>query len=262
MVELICSMVISWFILGEALLPVRDDYFVILLLVQIVVILLSFTITFLIVLFLHRFLVLNSDNMLSNVMNKVEELTGNLENSNEALVQTKQQMLEAIDDANTDPLTGLFNRRYADLFFSEIHNVNDDSNYFISILDLDDFKRVNDTYGHQCGDQVLVYVSHFIRSRLRKSDIVFRWGGEEFLIILKHVDASTAYTIFEKLRLALSQSPIETNEVTLHVTVTIGFGKLDINDVSSSIKACDDYLYAGKKKGKNIVITDTVPMYV
>jgi diguanylate cyclase (GGDEF)-like protein len=231
--ELLCSIVVSWFILGEKLLPPRDGLFVISLVMQVVVILMFYGASLLITYLLHRFLVASTDRRMSVVL---EDLESSKEN------------------ANTDALTGLFNRRYADLFFSSV--LDRDMRYCVALLDIDDFKKINDTYGHPCGDQVLVYLADFLRRNLRKSDYVFRWGGEEFLIVLSRVESHVARGVLEKLRLGLAQSPVETKEAALRVTVTIGVASLDADDIAASIKACDDRLYYGKRNGKNRVVAE------
>lgn len=156
--------------------------------------------------------------------------------------------------ANTDELTGLFNRRYANFYFSDILPTRKDVAHCVAMLDIDDFKQVNDTYGHACGDEMLVALSGIISSNLRRSDLVFRWGGEEFLIVLEDVEMLTAYTILEKLRVMIAGSTIHTTERALHVSVTIGVAILDPRHITESIANCDSNLYIGKSKGKNMVV--------
>ena len=164
------------------------------------------------------------------------------------------RVLELSDMANTDPLTGLFNRRYADRYFAEIISSGKDETYCVAMMDIDDFKHVNDTYGHDCGDEVLIYLSNLFSQNLRSSDMLFRWGGEEFLMILKNVDVATAYTILDKLRQRLADAIIQTKPAPVSITVTIGVAVLDKDDYEGSIKKCDDNLYAGKKGTKNVVV--------
>ncbi len=103
-------------------------------------------------------------------------------------------------EANTDHLTGLLNRRSAEPAFLEIKTAEEQAPFCIAMLDIDDFKVINDTLGHGCGDEVLVFLARFLKSNLRKSDLIFRWGGEEFLVILKNTAIGTAYTRLNKLR--------------------------------------------------------------
>ena len=154
--------------------------------------------------------------------------------------------------ANTDALTGLFNRRYADQFFA-IHRQQGAPTHCVAILDIDDFKFVNDTYGHDCGDDVLKFLADFLRSHLRKVDNVFRWGGEEFLLVLEGGDISIVTRVLNKLREELQRSTIPTRQGDLSITVTVGVALLE-NDVEASIIISDAKLYRGKRSGKNVVI--------
>jgi diguanylate cyclase (GGDEF)-like protein len=157
------------------------------------------------------------------------------------------------NQANTDPLTGLFNRRYADLMFDKIKKDTSDTPWCVAILDIDDFKKVNDTRGHSVGDEVLVELAAVLRQALRKTDMIFRWGGEEFLVLLENIEVDTVFRILEKIRTSLAAS--ETLEkISLHVTVTIGAGIFDRSDVEHSIENCDKKLYIGKNNGKNQVV--------
>lgn len=156
--------------------------------------------------------------------------------------------------ANTDTLTSLYNRRYAEAYFSEIRNTPNRNSLCVAMLDIDDFKSINDTFGHACGDEVLVFLGDFTRENLRKSDLVFRWGGEELLMILSDVDLHVAYFILEKIRKKLELEIIHTTYADLQITVTIGVAELDPNNPEASIKHSDEKLYAGKQGSKNIVV--------
>ncbi|NLJ70197.1 MAG: GGDEF domain-containing protein [Clostridiaceae bacterium] len=157
-------------------------------------------------------------------------------------------------EANTDPLTGLFNRRYADNFFNKLSNGQIEPVWCIAMLDIDDFKLINDTYGHQIGDLVLKLLSSLIKTSLRKTDYVFRWGGEEFLILIKDIDVSVAFNILDKLRARLESETVVIHDNVLKITVTIGVCSLDVHNVEQSIDECDRLMYKGKVSGKNQVI--------
>ena len=163
------------------------------------------------------------------------------------------KLKESKHEANTDPLTGLFNRRYAEEIFRQLSNGQHEQLWCVAMLDIDDFKNVNDTYGHQVGDGVLVWLSKIISTSLRRTDFVFRWGGEEFLILLKDVDISTASYLLEKLRVKLESESFEIGNKTINITVTIGVAPLDLENIKESIEASDRLLYQGKNSGKNKV---------
>jgi diguanylate cyclase (GGDEF)-like protein len=161
-------------------------------------------------------------------------------------------------EANTDHLTDLLNRRSAEPAFLEISAAEEQIPYCIALLDIDDFKVINDTLGHGCGDEVLVFLARFLKSNFRKSDLVFRWGGEEFLMILKNTAIGTAYTILNKLRHRLEQEIIETSVKSICITVTIGVSAMDLSlDLADNIEKADKNMYIGKKSGKNMVVTDS-----
>lgn len=154
------------------------------------------------------------------------------------------------NQAQVDPLTGQFNRHYANALWGHL---SPGHNWAVAMLDIDDFKRINDSYGHNVGDEVLVAISTLITDSLRKSDIVIRWGGEEFLILLRDVDLETARDILAKLCHTIDNEPLRTQEHEIHVTVSIGVSILDTGDIPGSISNSDQKLYESKSKGKNRV---------
>lgn len=170
------------------------------------------------------------------------------------IMKLKSVELEELkNESNTDMLTGLFNRRYADIFFERLSVSYADLNWCIAMLDIDDFKLINDNYGHRFGDEVLVLIGRFIKTNLRKTDLVFRWGGEEFLILLKDIDVSGAFDILDKMRSNIASENLEVHGKNLKVTATIGVCPLDIHNVKQSIDTCDSLMYRGKALGKNMV---------
>lgn len=171
------------------------------------------------------------------------------------IMRLKSTELEELkNESNTDALTGLFNRRYADIFFETLSASRVDQNWCIAMLDIDDFKLINDTYGHQVGDDILILIGNTAKASLRKTDLVFRWGGEEFLILLKDTDISDAFNILDKMRSNIASECLEAHGKNLSVTVTIGVCPLDIHNISQSISICDRLMYKGKTLGKNIVL--------
>lgn len=158
---------------------------------------------------------------------------------------------------NLDPLTGTPSRiemlsklREQQEFVRRGHPC------IVAMLDLDDFKAVNDNYGHPAGDKVLVGFAHYIMAHLRPYDKVFRYGGEEFLICLADTDLETALVIMDRLRDELFSLPIDASgKGTIHVTASFGLAALtpDIR-VEQSIDRADQALYVAKARGKNRVV--------
>lgn len=162
---------------------------------------------------------------------------------------TKQK--ELIRQANSDPLTGIYNRSKLNLLLT--HEIQEayrgESTFSLLFIDLDHFKQVNDHYGHQKGDQILIDLTTIVRYTLRNSDIFGRWGGEEFLIILPGTDAESAYLIAEKLRHC-----IQSHDFTLDdsLTISIGISEYDpIKSIDEMIAAADEAMYQAKEQGRN-----------
>jgi len=158
--------------------------------------------------------------------------------------------------ARTDPLTGLSNRRdiYEKIEYEISRFERNNETFAIVIGDIDDFKNVNDNLGHDAGDFVLFSLAHQIRSMLRKQDIVGRWGGEEFILMLPHTKLEGAKVITEKIRKAIQDKIIHYKENEISITITFGIVIFDeIQPMDDCIKKADVALYDGKNKGKNCI---------
>jgi len=155
--------------------------------------------------------------------------------------------------ATTDPLTNLFNRRYiTDVVQDEVLRASRHHNPFcVVLMDIDHFKAVNDTHGHDTGDMVLKSVSRIIEEKLREVDVLARWGGEEFLILLRDTDLGGANLAAEKIRVALETGEDNT---TLKVTGSFGIAQAQKNEtVRELVHRADKALYAAKSAGRNQV---------
>ena len=167
------------------------------------------------------------------------------------LALTKVELL-----ANTDQLTGVYNRRYfEDIAKKEIERcIRYQQTFALLLLDLDLFKKVNDTHGHHIGDEVLIHFTSTCQRQLRLTDTLCRIGGEEFAIILPSTNDIDALTIAERIRqsVALSNIPIEDN-TTINVTVSIGVTEYMTIDaaISDTLIRADKALYQAKEKGRN-----------
>ena len=165
-----------------------------------------------------------------------------------------KKIAEFENQAHTDTLTGLYNRRYAEMTFAKIKERNDKVARCVAIMDIDDFKVINDKYGHAAGDLVLQETAKIMKNSLRKTDIVFRWGGEEFLILFDNVSIHIAHLILGKLRMNIKENVIEYEGNEISVTATIGVSNFDPENKDVSINNCDNNLYKGKASGKNKVV--------
>lgn len=154
----------------------------------------------------------------------------------------------------TDPLTKLYNRAHFDEVISSIakHQRKADTDFVLVITDIDHFKSINDTYGHQVGDEALICVANTLKNSLRENDLIARWGGEEFVIMLKNVNLDEAKMIVEKVRLSVENSKINGS---ISATASFGLTKYIIGeDTHKTFKRVDDALYEAKKSGRNRLV--------
>lgn len=170
-----------------------------------------------------------------------------------------------------DPLTGLYNRRYLlDRLSNEFQRAfRHERPLSLLMVDIDHFKSINDTYGHQAGDEVLRAVSLLIVSQTRSTDIAGRYGGEEFCAVLPETDATGALRAAEKLREAVAVAPLHrvqpagerSEAVAIHATISVGVATYipgQFGDSAQLIHAADVALYAAKNGGRNRVMTATL----
>jgi len=158
--------------------------------------------------------------------------------------------------ATEDALTGLYNRRKGrDLLNAVSENKEMADSCCVSIGDIDYFKKINDTYGHDAGDEVLKTLAGLFQSEMRRRDFAIRWGGEEFLFVFFNCNGDEAYAMLEKLRSKVQETVIATNGHEIKVTMTFGLTEfLKQEDVEATLKAADEKLYRGKEEGRNRII--------
>jgi len=164
-------------------------------------------------------------------------------------------------EAQTDSLTSLFNKRGFEKRF-ELERIRAKQNeipFSIIMVDIDYFKRVNDTYGHLVGDSLLKSIANLLKSHLRKNDIASRYGGEEFLILLPETELDGAMAVAQKIKDNLAKKEWklkETGESMGKVTVSMGIALYKLNEPEEAlIKRADDALYLAKDRGRNRIIT-------
>ncbi|MDA8484881.1 sensor domain-containing diguanylate cyclase [Pseudomonas resinovorans] len=173
------------------------------------------------------------------------------------LMRRYQHSIAAL--ATTDSLTSLPNRRGFELLAGQaLQEARRDRKPLTALLlDLDHFKLLNDTYGHQAGDQVLQGFAQNLRDGLRQSDIVCRWGGEEFIILLKDTGNATAHQLAEKVRGEVAAQRYPFRGVNLQVTTSIGLAEMHPDDsLDSLIGRADRGLYRAKQSGRNCVCVE------
>lgn len=202
----------------------------------------------------------NSDSEKNFLLNKhyvVLDALTHLSNTVIAeLEETKQQLKE---QANRDYLTGLYNRRYFNEIAQELIHISKRERKVFSVimLDIDKFKSVNDTYGHSVGDDVIKTLSKTIQETVRESDVVSRFGGEEFALLLPFTDRDGALKIAEKIRINVQNKKITIDDnKTLQFTISLGVDSIRETDktIEQSLNRADNALYIAKKSGRNRVV--------
>ncbi|AEV91969.1 MAG: PleD family two-component system response regulator [Rickettsia slovaca] len=171
----------------------------------------------------------------------------------------RNDLEQSVNLAVKDGLTGLFNRRYFDIHLKQIiEKTNKESiKLYLLMCDIDNFKHVNDTYGHQAGDKVLTIVSRILKNTLRVTDLIARFGGEEFTILLTDIDISKAIETAERVRVKIEYMNfhIEDQIEPLKTTISIGVTKYKKEEsIESFIERADKAMYEAKTTGKNKVV--------
>ena len=165
---------------------------------------------------------------------------------------------EASQKVFSDALTGLGNRRLLERHRAELEQtVSNEYPLCVVILDIDFFKKINDTYGHIAGDKVLESVARKMQEFFRKGDLLIRWGGEEFMIFLRRTGIKDAAVLMENFRRAIQDKPINFNNTLIEAHVTIGVKEHTPNTpLEDTIKRADELMYQGKMKSRNCVMSE------
>lgn len=167
------------------------------------------------------------------------------------LLRVNQELATA---SRTDSLTGLWNRRGClDILKRESHRSDRSHRRFVTILaDIDRFKRINDTHGHDAGDAVLVELARILLAHVRKGDVCARWGGEEFLILLVDTEFHDALEVVERLRIGIETARVEHSGVSIAFTISAGVSLYhEGEDIEACIKRSDVCLYRAKEAERN-----------
>ncbi len=188
-------------------------------------------------------------------------------NDNSSLLHIKQHAADLEKLSTFDGLTGVGNRRFADLTLqkklAELKRYG--STFGALFVDIDNLKMVNDTYGHEAGDEVLKMVARTMLSSIRPFDFIFRWGGDEFMLILVNVDQQRLLSTAERVRSTIQNAGLRYGSNTIKVTISIGGTIAQPDDMEKSILArTDHFMYRCKQEGRNRCLVDdlTIPQTV
>ncbi|MBQ4472621.1 MAG: sensor domain-containing diguanylate cyclase [Alphaproteobacteria bacterium] len=171
------------------------------------------------------------------------------------ITEQKETEQELFIQASTDTLTGLYNRRQFAAMTEQAFALSrrDGTPYCVVMLDIDHFKNINDTYGHDAGDIVLKNLAEKMKQTMRKSDIIARWGGEEFIIFLMDTDPRKALNPANKLREAVQAMTVSADGKEINFTISLGVSLSQVPDIAIIQKEADLALYHSKENGRNQV---------
>jgi len=190
------------------------------------------------------------------IQNTVEASHKDLLETRQALTTMQEELAETRQMLNEDALTGALNRRGLDqTLMREIARAQRlNVRLSLAMVDLDYFKKVNDLYGHEAGDQMLVHFASLIKSVLRKSDALVRYGGEEFTLILPETDGRGAHFVLARLQQLMGKSPLIFEGKQIAATFSAGVATLrDDENGHALLRRADEALYAAKNGGRNII---------
>jgi diguanylate cyclase len=200
-------------------------------------------------------------NLLSIISNTATAMVHSAEDTRAELINTRQSLAEVRAELEVakqhlmlDTLTGARSRFGMEISLTQELSRARRANkkLVLAMIDLDHFKQVNDAYGHDAGDQVLLFFAQLARSVLRESDLMFRYGGEEFLALLPDTDIKGAEFLFDRLRQMQAKSPLHYQRHAINVTFSAGITDLrDSDDVQSIIQRADEALYQAKQEGRD-----------
>ncbi|MBN2547000.1 MAG: GGDEF domain-containing protein [Spirochaetes bacterium] len=194
----------------------------------------------------------------SPIYNDKKEIIGAIEIFTDK--STDNQALKELEtlkkEVYTDSVTGIGNRKYAEIVLANHYNsaASSEASLGLLFIDIDNFKSINDTYGHDVGDKILAMVSSTIKGILRNFDTVARWGGEEFIVIIPDTSKDILVTVSERIRLFVEKSWLTENNKKISVTISVGatlFNKRDT--MKELVNRADELMYKSKKNGKNKV---------
>ncbi len=201
--------------------------------------------------------------LLSTVVMQAGSIHSTVESSHQELLETRQslntmqaELAETRQLLNEDALTGALNRRGLDLTLSrEIARAErGDARLSLAMLDLDHFKKINDDFGHGAGDQMLMHFTSLIRSVMRKSDALVRYGGEEFTLILPETDARGAHFVLGRLQQVMSRTPLNYENRQINTTFSAGVATLRPKENGHALlRRADEAVYAAKNAGRNAI---------
>lgn len=199
-------------------------------------------------------------DVLDEIQNNIQDIIRNFdipdENKMDVIKKINFMYTQTRQMSLTDPLTHLFNRRHFEVEFErEFKRAKRyGSELSVAVIDIDFFKKINDTYGHLCGDYVLKEIAYIMSENFRQSDVMFRYGGEEFVVVLTETALENAFVPLERLRKAVENHIFKFGKDDIKVTISAGISSNDgIETVFEMFGLADKALYQAKESGRNTV---------
>jgi diguanylate cyclase (GGDEF)-like protein len=199
---------------------------------------------------------------LPSITSKFNDIQGHMVDevakANSIISELSSQIKELEEKSNLDALTKVYNRGALHTYLTELcEDATDKYETHILVIDIDDFKKINDEFGHIAGDKILIYIARTLKKTLRDGDKVFRFGGEEFIVILNRTKEDECLSIAERLLHLVSDNKLIYKGHNIGVTVSIGATKLKVGDTPDPFFArADKALYRSKHTGKNKLSTE------
>jgi diguanylate cyclase len=196
----------------------------------------------------------------------MEEMRQEIQESKQEINSLQDRLKSAVEEALSDPLTGLINRKGLSLAIESLVLPLETSNSYpcLLMLDIDHFKKINDTFGHPLGDRVIKVVADILKSQIKGKDTAARYGGEEFCILLPETELSDAAKVAENIRQAIENSQIKRasdNQIICRMTISIGVARYQPNEtILGLFERADGALYQSKNEGRNrVTCTESLP---
>jgi len=195
-----------------------------------------------------------------NILNSLQsDILNQLEKANKIIKELENEINELEKEINLDPLTKLYNRKALQNEIDEINfhikHEKTELKYFVIMLDIDDFKKINDTYGHIAGDKILILISKIIKSIMQKDSKIFRYGGEEFLVIMKAKEIRDVISRCGTIIKTIRNNKIIYKGQNIRVTLSIGISQLKNSEkIEVTIERADMGLYEAKMSGKDRLV--------
>ncbi len=195
------------------------------------------------------------DNLQGGIFEFSNRIADSLKEAQQRIEFLEKKLNKATEEIYIDGLTGAKNRKWLEDSFDEYFWFGKNDNFVIAFIDIDFFKKVNDTYGHPMGDFILKELTSLIKGMLRGGDAIIRYGGEEFLIVMERVFPEHLEAIFQRILKKVESTLFKRGEIEINCTISIGVSYFsEVESVSELLEKTDQKLYKAKKEGRNRVI--------